>query len=360
MIQELVPHVQHYPWGSTNDLPELLGLAPDGRPWAELWIGDHPRLPSTIRGRGTPLDVGLPFLLKVLAAAKPLSIQSHPSLDQAVAGFRRENDLAIPIDAPHRTYRDPNHKPELICALTPFEGLVGFRQPKAVIADLKGIEPLAPVVAALQSHADPSRGLEAALRWILGRSDEEVAVAVAAVAHLEPIPFVREHFGNDPGVLVALLLHHVTLLPGQAVFLGAGNLHAYLRGVGVEIMANSDNVVRGGLTTKHIDIDELLEVVDFTPIEPEVQTAEGPVHRFDAPVPDFSLVRIRLEDDVVVVEPESDELVLVTDGAIRVVGPGDDPRGVDLEPGRVVHLTGDQGPVELRGTGLAWRATVGQ
>ena len=353
-MERLVPQVQHYDWGSKTAIPAILGLEPDGRPWAEMWIGDHPRLPSTVESSGRPLDVGLPFLLKILAAARPLSIQSHPSLDQAIAGFAAENALGMAIDAPDRTYRDANHKPELICALTPFDALVGFRSPADIIEALADVRAFAPVLERL-AEPDPAAALRTAVEWILRLSAEEAAELVGVVAAGNELAALLSglHPG-DPGVLVALLLHRVQLQPGEAVFLGAGNLHAYLSGVGVELMASSDNVIRGGLTSKHIDIDELLEVVVFEPHEPEIQRAETPVHTFDTTGSGFGLVRVEASARLLV-EPVGPEIVLVTSGDVRLEG--GDGSLVHLTPGAAAFVDGGA-DYTVGGNGVAWRATV--
>ncbi len=354
-MERLLPHVQHYDWGSDTAIPGLLGVEADGQPWAELWIGDHPRLPSTVASTGRPLDAGLPFLLKILAAACPLSIQSHPSLDQAIAGFAGENTKGIPLDAPERTYRDANHKPELICALTDFDALVGFRPPADSIAELHDIPGLEPMVERL-SGPDHSRALRSTVEWVLGLPVERAAELVAAVASVNDLAAMLDGFHpGDPGVLVALLLHRVRLQPGEAVFLGAGNLHSYLSGVGVELMANSDNVIRGGLTSKHIDIDELLEVVVFEPYDLVVQRAEGPVHTFETGDSGFCLIRVEVVADHLV-QPIGPEVVLVTSGHVQL----EDVAGsrVDLVSGGAAFIDGDAA-YTVRGDGVAWRATVG-
>jgi len=350
-MQRLIPHVQHYPWGSPSAIPEMLGVEPDGRPWAELWIGDHPRLPSTVEATGEPLDAGLPFLLKVLASAEPLSIQTHPSLERAIAGYERENAAGIPLDAPHRTYRDPNHKPELICALTPFDALVGFREPAAIMAEYASIEPLAPLLARL----DGERALQSAIEWLLRMPADEVTALVGAVApQVELVALLDSFHPGDRGALVGLLLHRIRLQPGEAVFLGAGNLHAYVSGVGVEIMANSDNVIRGGLTSKHIDIDELLDVVSFDAFEPDVQRASGAIHTFTSPGSGFELTRFD-QPDGERLDAADDELVLGTSGAVQMRC--SDGSHALIEPGTAVFVPAGSA-YTLRGAGVAWRATA--
>jgi mannose-6-phosphate isomerase len=267
--------VQHYAWGDPEAIPTLLGLRPDGRPWAEWWLGTHPGGPATVVGDGPLAEVAgeLPYLLKVLAAASPLSMQTHPSPAQATAGFAREQAAGIAADAPERIYRDAAGKPELLCALTRFDALCGFRpagETEALLHDL-GAHDLAGVLR--------QDGLAALVEQLYRRRlDLGAAVAVCATSRRAEAELVsrlwRDHPG-DPSVLVTLLLNRVTLRPGEAVYLGPGNLHAYLHGLAVEVMGGSDNVVRGGLTTKHVDVDELLRVVDITPLSnPVVHAVE--------------------------------------------------------------------------------------
>lgn len=350
-MERLAPRVQHYAWGSETAIPELLGVEPDGQPWAELWIGDHPRLPSTVVSTGEPLDADLPFLLKVLAAAKPLSIQTHPSLDRAIEGFAAEDAAGVALDAPHRTYRDPNHKPELICALTPFDALVGFRAPADIVADYADVAPLAPMLERLGA----TDALQTTVEWLLRMPDAEVAALVDAVVPVvELAALLHSFFPHDRGVLVGLLLHRVELQPGEAVFLGAGNLHAYLSGVGVEIMANSDNVIRGGLTPKHIDVEELLDVVLFEAFEPDVQRAVGVEHPFVSTGAGFQLTRFDTPDGVAV-EAAGPELVLVTEGDLQLRS--SDGSHVVLGVGEAAFIA--PGPTyTLRGSGIAWRASI--
>jgi mannose-6-phosphate isomerase len=324
--------VQHYAWGSTRAIPALLGVEPDGRPWAELWLGAHPSAPSRLDD-GTALDAaiaadparwlgaataarfgGLPYLLKVLSAGQPLSLQAHPSLAQAAEGFARENDLGIALGAPNRVYKDANHKPELICALTEFDALCGFRPLPATVELLhalasRGAVGLAPFAAVLDgAGADPAVAASALrhtvgtlLTMAPGDQGHLVEQTAAACERVDDGPYALSaawmvrlagQYGDDVGAVVSLLLNCLQLQPGEAIFLGAGNLHAYLRGTGVEIMANSDNVLRGGLTPKHVDVPELLRVLDFTPLDdPRFAPVghHGDGVRYAPPVPEFSL-----------------------------------------------------------------------
>ncbi|MFI6288843.1 mannose-6-phosphate isomerase, class I [Streptomyces sp. NPDC051018] len=344
--------VRPYAWGSTTAIPGLLGTEPTGEPQAEMWMGAHPGAPSRL-DRG-PLDdviavdpvreLGgrvagrfgprLPFLLKILAAGAPLSLQVHPDLAQAREGYAAEERARIPVDAPHRNYRDGNHKPELICALTPFEGLCGFRPPLASAELLAGldVDSLKPYVDLLGAHPE-----DAALREVLtavltaGREEmaETVAEAAAAASRLggpyAPYADIARHYPGDPGVIAAMLLHHIRLQPGEALFLGAGVPHAYLGGMGVEIMANSDNVLRCGLTPKHMDVPELLRVVRFEPAEPAVLRPEAsPAGEevYDTPADEFRLSRLLVARDAAPhdLTVPAPQILLCTEGRITLSG----------------------------------------
>lgn len=262
-------------------------------------MGTHPLAPSTLDD-GAPLQSiagELPYLLKFMAAAIPLSLQTHPDAGRARAGFDREESLGIPRDAAHRTYRDPFAKPEMLCAITSFDTLCGFRPLDDTLAllhdigaaDLVGLVqhgPLSETVAALYHGKFDTASTIAACRRQHGRE-------AALVAELDDL------YPGDPSVVVTLLLNRVMLAAGEAVFLGPGNMHAYVRGFGVEVMANSDNVVRGGLTVKHVDVDELLDVLDFEPLaDPVVRPVEiEPGHwRYDTPRTPFAMSRLDIDD----------------------------------------------------------------
>ncbi|MEL7156622.1 MAG: mannose-6-phosphate isomerase, class I [Actinomycetota bacterium] len=396
--------IQPYTWGDPTAIPELQGRTPSGGPEAELWLGAHPAAPSRLLGLDRTLDEAVaedpagflgapvrdrfgrfPFLLKVLAAAEPLSIQVHPSLAQAKTGFEREERHGPAIDDPGRTYRDDNHKPELICALTDFEAKCGFRNPAITVALVEALATrpaaagrMAEFAAALVEGSTDRECLTTTLEWmfelrpeagaelnreLLTSTDELLAdfgddpTLARYVPELQWLAELDRLHPGDVGVPVSLLLNHVRLAPGEGLFLPAGNLHAYLRGVGVELMANSDNVIRGGLTVKHIDVAELLTVVDTTPMAAPVQSVSGPVHRFDTPVPEFALTRVvGAEIDI---EPVGPEIILVTEGrAGLVVADGD---SLELEQGSSALLTPSDGPCRLSADdgSVAWRATVG-
>ena len=276
MFVEITNTPRDYAWGSTSAIAELLGREPSGRPEAELWLGAHPGSPARLVGRdGTLLDVapGLPFLLKVLAARTPLSLQAHPTPAQAEAGFAREEAAGIPIDDPARNYKDAFPKPELIYALSdPFRALCGFRpvdETRALLEPVAGDERIAPLRDRLRADAD----LQPTFEWLITRGegvDDLIAALVEASAVVDDVAWdsvrrLSESFPGDPGIAISLLMHTAVLAPGAVLYLPAGNIHAYLEGVGVELMASSDNVLRGGLTSKHVDVPELLAVLDFTP-----------------------------------------------------------------------------------------------
>ncbi|HEY8471965.1 MAG TPA: mannose-6-phosphate isomerase, class I [Natronosporangium sp.] len=380
-MQRLRNPIKPYAWGSRTVIAELQGRpAPTAEPEAELWIGAHPASPSTLAADGTPLTeliakapaavLGgpvvdrfgprLPYLLKLLAAAEPLSLQAHPDPAQAAAGYAAEEAAGVPRDARHRRYVDPYHKPELLVAVTDFRALCGFREPSAsaeLFARL-GVPALDPVVAALRE-----RDLEAAVRWLL--THPEPASLVAAVLAAEPPPLARElaaRYPGDVGVVVALLLNELTLAPGEAIFMPAGNLHAYLGGTGVEIMAASDNVLRGGLTPKYVDVPELLRVLRFEPLTEPVRRPEpvAPgVVTWPVPVPDFALHLVRpaeADADRVALDLPGPRLALCLTGQVTVA---DAVASVTLSPGEAAFGQVD-GPVMVIGEGEVYLASVGE
>ena len=327
--------IQDYAWGSRTDISEFLGEpTPAEKPQAEMWMGAHPKAPSQVLDDGNwkslldlidrspeeilgkqvaeKYDGKLPFLLKVLAAAKPLSIQAHPTLDQAKEGFAREQGLGIPLSTANRNYKDANHKPETTCALTPFWALNGFRKIDEMVTLLGEVCPseLAEEIDDLKAHSDPD-GLKRFFSSIMTmdgtRQKSAVEEAVGyALEHREQNPVygwmmrLNSEYSGDIGVLSPILLNLVKLLPGQATFLHAGQLHAYLEGFGIELMANSDNVLRGGLTPKHIDVPELLKILNFTEKEVDIlapQESGGGESVYPSEVDEFQLSVINLDSN---------------------------------------------------------------
>src|SRR3954464_6481494 len=386
---QLMNTVRHYPWGSRTVIPELLGEAnPADRPYAELWMGAHPDAPSVL-STGTPLDKAieerpaellgaavqerfgprLPFLLKVLAADTPLSLQAHPTSEQAVAGFAAEEAAGVPRDDPNRPFKDPYHKPELLLALTPFEALCGFRPVEESLHCLAKLQvpELKPTIAALARG-----GLRAVIPQLIALSPEHRAVLVSAVAEAAAL-FVAAHdpqfintyrwaaslaqtYPGDPGVVISLMCNHLKLAPGEAVFLPAGNLHAYLSGAGVEVMASSDNVLRGGLTTKHVDLAALIEVLDFTDGKvPVIRPVLGPGGlRYPAPIEDFSLTRVQVDVDPGVLTTPGPQVVLCTEGTAVLTSADAE---VTVETGRSAFVPAGT-PVTARGPAVLYRATT--
>ncbi|MEO8908021.1 MAG: mannose-6-phosphate isomerase, class I [Microbacteriaceae bacterium] len=494
-----------YAWGSKTAIAELLGRPTTGRPEAELWLGAHPGSPSRIvdptltggatnlaewiardpqtalgpaegrarqadaqgrvgssgadaagrlGGAGAPHAPRLAFLLKVLAAAGPLSLQAHPSSAQAAEGFERENAAGVPLDSPTRNYKDPFHKPELVFALSErFEALCGFRPLADTIADLDRLiaagsgaagggtagsgaarggaadggaarggaadggaeerdaagrgatqraDALTAFRARLAVQTDAEQILRGAVAWLLesgaggaasnGAAGDAVAALVAAVVDAAArvvagvensavdgsavpdglLPFttvgvLASAYPGDPGIVLSLLLHRVSLRQGEALYLPAGNIHAYLNGLAVELMSASDNVLRGGLTPKHIDVPELLHVLHFTPqpvpyLRPISHAGDVEVFRPD--LPDFKLVRVALGTDAD--DPDAEEsrvpltgpaIVLCTDGGVRLRGVISE---LTLRQGESAYVTPDEASVTVVGDGTVFVATGNQ
>ncbi|WP_255767848.1 mannose-6-phosphate isomerase, class I [Pseudarthrobacter sulfonivorans] len=412
-MYELENALRDYAWGSRTAIAELLGRPVSGGPEAELWIGAHPGAPSVARradGSETPLDAliasdpehflgsesvaefgpRLPFLAKVLAAAQPLSLQVHPSIEQAKEGFARENAAGIAQDAANRNYRDDNHKPEMIFALTPFESLCGFRDPAAtrkILAHIgtcfgqTEVPPLVTELLQFLENPDEGAGLRAAFeRLIQGGDDVPPATATVAAAlsaegaslapyqkELSTVVDLHEQYPGDPGVLISLLLNRISLAPGEAVYLPEGKIHAYLSGLGVEVMASSDNVLRGGLTPKFIDVPELLRTVDFTSVQVPMLNREISglgQELYRPPFREFQLQRIELAPGAapVPLAQSGAVVVLVVEGAVYL----DSPKGdLQLARGGSAFLAASEAPVNVHavtgatGTAVAFAVTTG-
>ncbi len=420
-MDRLTNVIRPYSWGSRTALPELLGTAPTGEPQAELWMGAHPGAPSTLdRGNGPqPLNAlidadpegelgtatvarfgpTLPFLLKILAAGEPLSLQVHPDLARARSGFADEEVRGIPLDAFARNYKDANHKPELICALGDFVGLCGFRRPAetARLLEALAVPALAPLARVLREQPE-SEALQAALTAVLTIDAETMAATVRQTTEalsqaakaveagdltgsaLADLPMsiqsslgsyaaIGRFYPEDAGVVAALLLNHIRLAPGEALFLGAGIPHAYLNGLGVEILANSDNVLRCGLTPKHVDIPELLEVVDFRSTDPDIlrpvllADADGE-ELYSAPIDEFRLSRFTLGGAAPQnrrVSGATPQILLCTEGTAVLTDA--DGSVITLHPGESAFVPAG-GPDLLIGSAVAdtrgtvFRATV--
>ncbi len=388
--------VQHYHWGSTDAIRNLMNMhTDDTRPLAELWMGAHESAPSGIVINDTlePLThciarnpesiLGthcrkrfgdtLPYLFKVLSAAHPLSIQVHPDIQRARKGFERENRDQIPLDAPNRNYKDPNHKPELLAALTRFTALCGFRpvEETAMLFRKTGIRELLPAVAALESTGDYRLLLEHI--WSSDRTTEtaileqlsllvsdtpEIPVSEAEKHPFAAVQHLVSEYGGDIGVLAPLYLNTVTLEPGEALFLPAGILHSYIQGTGLELMANSDNVLRGGLTSKYIDIPEVLSAIiphAHTPARLiPVRTASRsvyptPAKEFELSIlePDCGNIELDITTPSIMVILYDDITISGTSGTQTAI-----PRGASL------FLPAYAGSVTISGTGTVYLASV--
>ncbi|WP_165243055.1 mannose-6-phosphate isomerase, class I [Corynebacterium lizhenjunii] len=377
-MDQLVPAVRHYSWGSRSLIPQLLGQPESSQPVAELWYGAHPAAPSQLGGQrdahgasmgldaylqqhpqqlGPHAETGLPFLLKLLAADEVLSLQAHPSMEQAREGFARENSLGIDLDAASRNYKDASHKPELIVALTPFYAMAGFR-PLAQTLELFAAlgSPELDRYLGMVSTDDEEASLQALFTtWITipAAARRELISSVVDAAPRVPSGWmsqvmdtvleIHQQYPGDIGVLGALLLNHVQLQPGEAVFLAAGQLHAYVRGLGVEVMANSDNVLRGGLTSKNVDVPELVKVLSFGALaQPQVhaqQAADTPagVEAWEYPVPveEFNVTRYECS-------PGAQGELLATGPAIALCTSGELQIGqLRLNPGDAAWIPAD-------------------
>jgi mannose-6-phosphate isomerase len=386
--------IREYEWGSRSAIAVLLGRpVPAPRPQAELWMGAHPSDSSQVRCGDRWISLGellredptgmlgfdvaarfdgqFPFLFKVLAAEQPLSIQAHPDRDQARAGFERENAAGIAVDAPERSFRDPHGKPELICALTPFSALHGFRTVSAIVDGFRAhqIDELTSEIQALEG-APTAVGLEAFFAALLAAPRDRIALAVAQAAASRSTSAARwitelaARYPRDPGALAPLFLNIVELAPGEAMYQGPGELHSYLEGVGIEIMANSDNVLRGGLTEKPVDASELRRILRF---EPSAATSlqgrdvSPGVCSYETPAEEFELSVLSIEEGRRWQSRTSRgvEILLVVKGAIEIQECGK-RETLLLERGCSVLIPNSVERYQLVGRGAAYRAGVPQ
>jgi mannose-6-phosphate isomerase len=413
-VYRLKNTLKNYDWGSPRWLPEFLGEKNISRiPWAELWMGVHPSGPSRVTadpeteemllpdliarnpryflGEETEKNFGsLPFLFKVLAAAKPLSIQAHPNAEQARQGWERENNEAVPLDAPERNYRDPNHKPEILCALSRFKALCGFRPPEKIrtlveiFSTKSGLQSaLEPLISAL-GDPDASQALRIFLSRLFALSPE-VLVKMGAYGknqkleeeypeYSEEWKLLRnlaELYPEDSGILAPLYLNLLDLVPGEAIYLPAGILHAYVYGMGVELMANSDNVLRGGLTSKYIDLKELFQVLRFSPFRPQVlrpclpgekengaETGNRPFcFKYPVPCGEFSLSLIKGGENVFFEKGPS--ILLVTEGEL-LIRDRDEKEKLRLKQGESAFVPAGKGKLMFSGGYTLYAAGIGE
>lgn len=366
--------IRDYAWGSTTAIPDLLGVPRSGEPQAEMWLGAHPDSPSvTLQGRldeviaqdprSTLGDAGerLPFLMKVLAAGAPLSLQVHPSEEAAAAGYAAEQEAGVPQDAPHRRYKDPHHKPEMVMALTDFTALCGLRSAADALELIGNLPVEHPGWSTFIDLLRGDDGVRAAFAHLLQEADPSLMAAVAdacaaqgpaAPVGIRTVPMLNDAYPGDPGVVASLLLNCVELKPGEALYLPAGNIHAYLDGLAIEVLASSDNVLRAGLTPKHIDVPEVLRTVDFSPlpvpyVEPEV---DGPTATYRPGAREFGLVMVdlaRADGPVTGLPATGPRIVLALDDA-AVVTAG--TQTLNLAHGGSVFVADADGALSITGT----------
>jgi len=386
----LTNEIRRYAWGSRTAMAEFLGRpSPSTEPEAELWIGAYPACPSRLDDGRTlaqliddaPADMlgaaalarfgpRLPFMMKVLAIGAPLSLQAHPDAARAQAGFAAEEAAGVPLSDPTRSYRDGRHKPELLCALTPVEAFCGFRAIPETLALLG--ELAVPELEGLR-EALASRGLRDSVGWVFDLPESEVDAAVSALANaasgvpagpnvaaLQWISRLAEVYPRDRGVILAVLCAFIRLEPGQALVIPPGCLHGYLCGLGIELMAESDNVLRGGLTTKHVDVVDLQRVLILS--EAEARVLDGTVDdagctRYLTDVGEFALSRYELEGTVVL-DSDHPRLLLTVEGTARLRSAAG--TGLDLARGQAAFVAAADGSVEISGPAVLFEATIGQ
>lgn len=383
----------HYPWGTFERIHEILGTEPDGRPLAEFWLGAHPLSPSTLPnetldaalserpwllGRQSLEAFGprLPFLMKVLSARHALSLQAHPNREQAERGFAAEERAGIPLTAPERTYKDDWPKPEIMVALDEFHTLAGFRDPLLTAALFEALDAgpeVEDLVAPLRARGGEA-GLQEVFLKVLtldeGQGDLVDAVLAAAVAHRDDSDALGEFartalelddsFPRDAGILAALLMNRVELQPGQALYIEAGRMHAHLRGTGIEVMASSDNVLRGGLTSKHIAVEELVHAVDFSWGVPEilsgVETRPG-IWDYPTHCTEFDVWRVEVAGERMEL-PRSvgARIAFVTSGDVSL---SDGTHTLPLASGDSVFIPAEDAVVTASGEGQVFLAAPG-
>ncbi len=405
-MQLLRGAIRTYAWGSRTAIAEFTGRpAPTAHPEAELWLGAHPGDPARLEGPDGAVSLldaiaadpeaelgpavrarfgdTLPFLVKVLAAGEPLSLQAHPTNEQAVEGYGREDRAGVPLNSPVRNYRDRSHKPEILVALSDFQALAGFRpaSQSVVLMRALAVPELDPYIALLTGESDAD-GLRALFTTWITAPQPDIDALIPAVLE-GAVGYIRsgakefadeartilelgERYPGDAGVLAALLLNRVALAPGEGIFLPAGNLHSYLDGIGMEVMANSDNVLRGGLTPKHVDVPELLRVLDFAP----VQDARVGAHRdgvetvYQTPAPEFAASVLTLDGADLghqVDAPsrhDGPQILVCIEGSVVVRSESDEVR---IDRGMAAWVAADDGPIRVQASvpSRLFRATVG-
>ena len=384
MLVKLTNHALDYAWGSKNLIPDYFGIEATGKPMAEIWFGTHDSSPTKVSGLEISLHdlLGaqgrpdrLSFLLKILAAGAPLSIQAHPNPEQAIAGFAKENAAGIDVAASNRNYKDDRAKPEMIVALTKsFEALVGFADSRLVIekfAELLEVSESAKLKSVLNRWitwlAEPDGIAKVTLDSLSSADCDEVFItdlidaAEQCPSLVDLVSHLAFHHGTDRGIATALLLNHMVLSQGEGVFVPAGMPHAYLAGLGVEVMLASDNVLRGGLTPKHVDVAELAQVLVFeatNPLVAKTKTLAVGFERFDLPTPEFEFYRAQVGSNNMLVDLNlpGDAIVLCTQGAVAVSSSKSEREVINA--GEAAFISGDARTFSLAGNGTAFIAVT--
>lgn len=377
MLLKITNQARDYAWGSKTLITDYFGIPATGQPMAEIWFGTHDGSPAQLAD-GTSLSAKLgrqlPFLLKILAADSPLSIQAHPNSAQAKEGFERENSRGISLNSANRNYKDDRHKPELIVALSDFEALAGFKpldEIKQLFVDLaehqgvsEGFRTMSANWLALLSETDGLKKLFAAIsnsRSNLDGFNAELASLADGEARFALAERLNLLYPGDSGVVLSLLLNHIYLEPGEALFLDAGNPHAYIQGLGIEVMASSDNVLRGGLTQKNVDLPELESVINYEvsgqPIISPREISKGLFH-YECAAEDFILYRAELSGSVVMADLNlpGESIVLCTAGEVAISNSIDE-REV-LRRGEAAYIAADSSRFTLVGSGTVFIATA--
>ncbi len=373
-----------YAWGSNEAIAALQGRPASDHPEAELWVGAHPHAPSRLECDGRSLaefiadaprealgervidrfGERLPFMVKVIAAAHPLSLQVHPDDEQARSGFARESASGVDVADPRRCYRDPHAKPEMVLTLSDFEALLGFRPADEALETLSSLDvpALAPVVATLRSGAPTGEAFLQLAQWPLADRAPTVAAVRAAASSDQDLAWVVEladRYPDDPGVVGAMLLNRLTLAPGEVFYVAPGTIHAYLRGTIIEVLGCSDNVTRAGLTQKHVAIEELRPLLTLQSARAAMLSASSisdDEQRWAPPRPEFQLSRLRADGERVVVRAEVPEIVLCVGGKVEIRAAG---KPVGLRSGEAIFVTADERELTFVGQGVIIRATTG-
>lgn len=381
MLEKLTNQALDYAWGSTTLISDYFGIPATGAPMAEIWFGTHDGSPTKVVGLDSSLHTlldaqgrssRLPFLLKILAAGAPLSIQAHPNPEQAIEGFARENAAGIPISASYRNYKDDLAKPEQIVALSEsFDALVGFADPRVVIEKFEELQEVASnelksLLTKWVSRLGAQDGIRKVFLDTLTSADVTESLISDLVDAAEQCPglvdlvsYLNTHHGLDRGIASALLLNHMTLKKGEAVFVPAGMPHAYLSGLGIEIMLASDNVLRGGLTPKHIDVEELSKVLVFEATEPKLTTtrvlANG-LSRFEIPTKEFDFYSVSVGSNNLLMDLNlpGDAIVLCVSGALAVSNSKEERQVIN--PGEAAFISGDARTFSVSGNGTGFIA----